>query len=100
MGSAYYVAPEVLKRRYGPEADIWSCGVIAYILLSGVPPFWGETEQGIFDAVLKGKIDFESDPWPKISTEAKDCIKRLLHPVRTAGLHPRMLLSAGSAPCC
>ncbi|KAK3137878.1 hypothetical protein QOZ80_5AG0361610 [Eleusine coracana subsp. coracana] len=78
VGSAYYVAPEVLKRRYGAEADIWSAGVILYILLSGVPPFWAENEEGIFDAVLQGHIDFSSDPWPSISKGAKDLVKKML----------------------
>lgn len=78
VGSAYYVAPEVLRRKYGHEADVWSCGVILYILLCGVPPFWAESEQGIFDAVLKGHIDFSSDPWPLISASAKELIKKML----------------------
>ncbi|KAI3736482.1 hypothetical protein L6452_16024 [Arctium lappa] len=78
VGSPYYVAPEVLLKHYGPEADVWTAGVILYILLSGVPPFWAETQQGIFDAVLKGYIDFESDPWPLISDSAKDLIKKML----------------------
>ncbi|THF96941.1 hypothetical protein TEA_024166 [Camellia sinensis var. sinensis] len=76
--SAYYVAPEVLRRNYGAEADIWSAGVILYILLSGVPPFWGENEQSIFDAVLRGHLDFSSEPWPSISSSAKDVVKNML----------------------
>ncbi|KAE8734892.1 Calcium-dependent protein kinase 9 [Hibiscus syriacus] len=76
--SAYYVAPEVLRRRYRKEIDIWSAGIILYILLSGVPPFWAETEKGIFDDILEGEIDFESDPWPFISDSAKDLVRRML----------------------
>ncbi|KAL4204056.1 hypothetical protein AMTRI_Chr01g107810 [Amborella trichopoda] len=78
VGSAYYVAPEVLRRHYGVEADIWSAGVILYILLSGVPPFWAENEHGIFDAILRGHIDFSSDPWPSISSGAKELVKKML----------------------
>uniref|UniRef100_A0ACD5UM04 Uncharacterized protein n=3 Tax=Avena sativa TaxID=4498 RepID=A0ACD5UM04_AVESA len=78
VGSAYYVAPEVLRRNYGKEIDVWSAGVILYILLSGVPPFWAETEKGIFDAILQGEIDFESQPWPSISESAKDLVRKML----------------------
>ncbi|KAJ1285867.1 hypothetical protein BS78_03G311200 [Paspalum vaginatum] len=78
VGSAYYIAPEVLKRSYGPEADIWSVGVILYILLCGVPPFWAESEHGIFNSILRGQVDFTSDPWPRISPGAKDLVRKML----------------------
>ena len=55
--------------------------MILYILLSGVPPFWGESEQQIFDCILKGNLDFHSEPWPQISSEAKDCVKQMLQQV-------------------
>ncbi|MCO5601866.1 hypothetical protein L7F22_055991 [Adiantum nelumboides] len=78
VGSAYYIAPEVLHHEYGPEADIWSAGVILYILLCGVPPFWADTEQGIFDAILAGSFDLTNEPWPSISPSAKDLIQKML----------------------
>ncbi|KAL1562481.1 Calcium-dependent protein kinase 15 [Salvia divinorum] len=79
VGSAYYVAPEVLWRSYGKEIDVWSAGVILYILLSGVPPFWAETEKGIFDAILNEEVDFDSQPWPSISNSAKDLVRKMLN---------------------
>ncbi|KAJ9564102.1 hypothetical protein OSB04_000068 [Centaurea solstitialis] len=79
VGSAYYVAPEVLHRSYSTEADVWSIGVIAYILLCGSRPFWARTESGIFRAVLKAHPSFTEVPWPTLSLEAKDFVKRLLN---------------------
>ncbi|KAH0466034.1 hypothetical protein IEQ34_006137 [Dendrobium chrysotoxum] len=79
VGSAYYVAPEVLHRSYGTEADMWSIGVIAYILLCGSRPFWSRTESGIFRAVLKSEPSFDEAPWPSLSDDAKDFVKRLLN---------------------
>ncbi|KAK4769182.1 hypothetical protein SAY86_027332 [Trapa natans] len=79
VGSAYYVAPEVLHRSYGTEGDMWSIGVIAYILLCGSRPFWARTESGIFRAVLKADPSFDESPWPSLSPEAIDFVKRLLN---------------------
>ncbi|XP_076919377.1 calcium-dependent protein kinase 28-like [Bidens hawaiensis] len=91
VGSAYYVAPEVLKRRSGPESDVWSIGVITYILLCGRRPFWDRTEDGIFREVLKKKPDFKRKPWPNISNSAKDFVRKLL--VK----YPRARLTAAQA---
>ena len=109
VGSPYYMAPEVLRRNYGHEIDVWSAGVILYILLCGVPPFWAgqdlqfyvknnlwelmdnnmsfislifctETEEGIAQAIVRSEVDFERDPWPKISQDAKDLVGGMLDP--------------------
>ncbi|GHP10817.1 calcium-dependent protein kinase 19 [Pycnococcus provasolii] len=78
VGSAYYVAPEVLRKNYGMEADVWSIGIILYILLSGVPPFWAEQEPQIFDAILKADLDFSTKPWPAVSQQAKEVVAGML----------------------
>ncbi|KAL3526759.1 hypothetical protein ACH5RR_011415 [Cinchona calisaya] len=93
VGSAYYVAPEVLHRSYSTEADVWSIGVIAYILLCGSRPFWARTESGIFRTVLKADPSFEEQPWPALSSEAKDFVKRLLNK------DPRKRMTAAQALC-
>ncbi|XP_038685880.1 CDPK-related kinase 4-like isoform X1 [Tripterygium wilfordii] len=79
VGSAYYVAPEVLHRSYNVEADLWSIGVITYILLCGSRPFWARTESGIFRSVLRADPNFDDSPWPSVSPEAKDFVERLLN---------------------
>ncbi|KAI7747244.1 hypothetical protein M8C21_004907, partial [Ambrosia artemisiifolia] len=79
VGSAYYVAPEVLHRSYNVEADMWSIGVITYILLCGSRPFFARTESGIFRSVVKTDPNLEGSPWPSVSSEAKDFVKRLLN---------------------
>ena len=91
IGSAYYIAPEVLSRNYTEKCDIWSCGVIMYILLTGRPPFFGNTDSEIMYRIKSGKYDLSKYPWSVVSKEAKDLIKALLQP------NPNMRLSAEQA---
>lgn len=78
VGTPYYVAPEVLKREYTNSCDIWSIGVITYILLCGYPPFYGDSDTQIFESVRVGKFDFPSPEWDDISQAAKDFVIEML----------------------
>ena len=78
IGSAYYIAPEVLSRNYTELCDLWSCGVIMYILLTGRPPFNGINEEEIMKKIKEGEYDMSRYPWGVISDDAKDLIKGLL----------------------
>lgn len=78
VGTPYYVAPEVLRREYTNTCDIWSIGVITYILLCGYPPFYGDSDTQIFESVRVGKFDFPSPEWDDVSQAAKDFVMDLL----------------------
>ena len=77
-GTPYYIAPEVLNEKYDEKCDVWSCGVIMYILLCGYPPFNAETDQEILNKIKLGKFTFPDEEWENISTEAKDLIVNML----------------------
>mmetsp|Transcript_99098 Transcript_99098/g.279980 ORF Transcript_99098/g.279980 Transcript_99098/m.279980 type:complete len:526 (-) Transcript_99098:23-1600(-) len=77
-GTPYYVAPEVLQGKYAQESDVWSIGVIMYILLCGSPPFTGNDTIAVLDSVKRARTQFEKKEWKHVSIEAKQMLKALL----------------------
>ncbi|XP_056088928.1 peripheral plasma membrane protein CASK isoform X20 [Rhinichthys klamathensis goyatoka] len=78
VGTPHFMAPEVVKREpYGKPVDVWGCGVILFILLSGCLPFYG-TKERLFEAIIKGKYKMNPRQWGHISESAKDLVRRML----------------------
>ncbi|KAF4653598.1 hypothetical protein FOL47_010428, partial [Perkinsus chesapeaki] len=78
MGSVHYVAPEVLEGKYGLQCDMWSVGVILYMLLSGTPPFDGADDREVTEAVRHAPLKLTGSRWDCISYSAKDLVSKLL----------------------
>lgn len=77
-GTSYYISPEVLHGSYNEKCDVWSCGVILYILLSGMPPFNGDTDEEIFSAINFGTYEMDIPEFRSVSLYAKQFIRKLL----------------------
>lgn len=90
-GTAYYIAPEVLQKHYNEKCDLWSCGVILYILLSGKPPFYGREDRDILRRVQKGEYSMKGPEWELVSAAAKRLISRMLD------YNPKTRISASAA---
>jgi calcium-dependent protein kinase len=90
-GTAYYIAPEVLTTEYNEKCDVWSIGVMMYILLSGRPPFDGKDDKEIIKKVRAGDYSTNANEWKSISDEAVDLVDKLLE------YDPKQRLSASEA---
>lgn len=80
VGTPYYIAPEIIKGDYDAKCDIWSMGVILYILICGAPPFYGRNDLAILESVKKGKFEFDCNLTVHCSTDMAEYLKRMHGP--------------------
>jgi len=78
-GTIFYCSPEIVKDRYDFECDEWACGIMMYILLTGYPPFVGDTEEEVFQNILENEVDLNVPELKNISESCKDLINKLLN---------------------
>jgi len=110
VGTPYYISPEILRKNYDKSCDLWSVGVVAYILLCGYPPFNGTNNDETHRSILRGRHNFPSEDWKGVSREARDFIRQLLqtdprkrmtveealnHPWLIMHTHTDVVMSAG-----
>jgi serine/threonine protein kinase len=94
VGTTDYMAPEMLESiRYGFGVDVWSLGVLTYIMLCGYPPFYGQTENDRVEKILSGKYDFEDEVWDSVTSSAKNFIAHLLVQQPTARYSAKQALT-------
>lgn len=77
-GTVFYMPPEVIAGNYDEKCDVWSAGVILYILLCGYVPFGGDTDAEIFDSIINNQLEFFSPEWDNISDDCKDLLLHML----------------------
>eukprot|EP00826_Nyctotherus_ovalis_P030296 TRINITY_DN2412_c0_g5_i1.p1 TRINITY_DN2412_c0_g5~~TRINITY_DN2412_c0_g5_i1.p1 ORF type:complete len:239 (+),score=54.86 TRINITY_DN2412_c0_g5_i1:563-1279(+) len=77
-GTAYYMAPEVIMKSYDEMCDVWSCGVILYVMISGKPPFGGGTQEEVMRQVRNALLSFSDECWTKASLQVKDLARRMI----------------------
>jgi calcium-dependent protein kinase len=89
IGTSYYVAPEVIDKNYDEKCDIWSLGVILYVMLCGSPPFYGKTTEDTYNSIKTKKVAFKSKNWETVSEEAKSLIRCMLikDPIKRPSIH-------------
>lgn len=85
FGTVYYIAPEIVSwmggnvgQPYDERCDVWSCGVVMYIMLTGAPPFFGNSDEEVVQNIRRGRPDYSQPIWSHLNPLAKDLVQKML----------------------